>query len=357
MFWLWVVGLKDSTHRWQVKQAIHRALPSPFHFQLDLDCTKLWCGVTSAPEPKELHYQPTVEEIFTELERQINQNLEIPPEAQQTGMPIIFPLTDGEQEEEREVSLYTVPFFEDLQALTIVPPNPSPGKRKQLNKKNKGKKVVEEEALEIDTEEIWRETFQSNEGIDFNDPIIKEKMTSITSKIIVKLQQTRQETATMKKIYSSSVRPQMKEAFQKVKNIKSTLRKIETRGEKRQNNLERTTTFVSPTKVTVNMTEWELRPKVTPSKKRTLDVAIDLTRESPPAEPVPIIEEFPAKKKKRKLIINESSEATESDQPVEMDDIEIETIDMEQQESVEEIDTELVQQQSTRKPHVTTTFS
>jgi hypothetical protein len=49
----------------------------------------------------------------------------------------------------------------------------------------------------------------------------------------------------------------MKEAFKKakeqkqqVKNIKSTLRQIETRGEKRQKNLERTTTYVSPTKVT-----------------------------------------------------------------------------------------------------------
>jgi hypothetical protein len=212
----------------------------------------VWSHVDT--QTKKLHYQPIVEEIFAELERQINQNLEIPPEAQKTRMPLLLPLTDGEQEEEREVSLYTVSFVEDLQALEIIPPNPSPGKRKQLNKKNKGKKVVEEEALEIDTEEIWRETFQSNEGIDFNDPIIKEKMTSITSKIIVKLKKTRQEMDTMKKIYSSSIETQMKEAFQKEKNIKSSLRQIETRGEKRQKNLESTTTFVSPTKVTVNMT-------------------------------------------------------------------------------------------------------
>jgi hypothetical protein len=129
-----------------------------------------------------------------------------------------------------------------------------------------------------------------NKGIDFNDPIIKEKMTSITSKIVVKLKQTQQETTTMKKIYRSFLGPQMKEAFQKVKNINNTLRKIETRGEKRQNNLERTTTFSSPTKVRVNMTEWELRPKVTPSKKITLDVAIDLTRVSTPAELVLVIE-------------------------------------------------------------------
>jgi hypothetical protein len=100
-----------------------------------------------------------VEEIFTELERQINQNVEIPLEAHRTWMPLIFPLTNGEQEEEREATLYTFMFVEDLQALEFVPLNPSPGKRKQLNKKNKGKKVVEEEELEIDTKEIWREMF------------------------------------------------------------------------------------------------------------------------------------------------------------------------------------------------------
>jgi hypothetical protein len=44
------------------------------------------------------------------------------------------------------------------------------------------------------------------------------------------------------------------------------------------------------------MKEWELRPKVTPSKKITPDAAIDLTRESPPAEPVLIIEELSKEK-------------------------------------------------------------
>jgi hypothetical protein len=59
---------------------------------------------------------------------------------------------------------------------------------------------------------------------------------------------------------------------------------------------------------------------------------------------------LPTKKKKRKLIINETSEAIESDQPVDMDDVEIENLNMDQQELVEEIDTDLIQQQSTRKP-------
>jgi hypothetical protein len=52
MFWLWVLGMKDSIHIWRVEQAIFRAFPSPFHFQLDLDYTKLWCGVASVPKPK-----------------------------------------------------------------------------------------------------------------------------------------------------------------------------------------------------------------------------------------------------------------------------------------------------------------
>jgi hypothetical protein len=66
-----------------------------------------------------------------------------------------------------------------------------------------------------------------------------------------------------------------------------------------QKNLEIKTTYVSPKKVTINTLEWEIRPKVTPSKKRTLDSAIDLSMESPPMELVPIIEELSTKKKKR----------------------------------------------------------
>ena len=95
-------------------------------------------------------------------------------------------------------------------------------------------------------------------------------MTSFSSRTVVKLQQTQQETATMKKIYISFVRPQMKEAFQKEENIKSSLRQIETRDAKRKKNLESTTTFVNPTKFKVNMTEWELRLKVTKARKEYL---------------------------------------------------------------------------------------
>lgn len=161
-----------------------------------------------------------MEEIFRELERQINQNLKIQLEAQQIGVPVIFPLNNGEKEEEREVTLYIVPFVKDLQALAVIPVNPSRGKIKKMTKKNKGKKVVKIEALEIDTEDIWIETFLSEVGIDFNDPIIQEKITSITTTIVEKLKQTRKDTVVMKKIYNSSIKPEMKDAFQKSKEQK-----------------------------------------------------------------------------------------------------------------------------------------
>jgi hypothetical protein len=80
--------------------------------------------------------------------------------------------------------------------MEIIPANPSPRKRKKPTRKDKGKKVVGVEELDIDTEEIWRENFQSNEGIDFNDPIIQEKMTNITSKITEKIKKTREVDST-----------------------------------------------------------------------------------------------------------------------------------------------------------------
>jgi len=38
--------------------------------------------------------------------------------------------------------MYTLPFFKDLQALTIVPANPSPGKRKKPIKKTRGRRMT-----------------------------------------------------------------------------------------------------------------------------------------------------------------------------------------------------------------------
>jgi hypothetical protein len=46
----------------------------------------------------------------------------------------------------------------------------------------------------------------------------------------------------------------LQKSKEKKKQVKSTLKKIETRGLKRQKNLEITTTYVIPAKVTVNMT-------------------------------------------------------------------------------------------------------
>jgi hypothetical protein len=76
----------------------------------------------------------------------------------------------------------------------------------------------------------------------------------------------------------------------------------------------------------------------------TLDAAINLTRESPPSEPIPIIEELPIKKNKRQLIINESYEEIEFNHPIDMDAIKIENLDMDQHESFEEVNMDLIEQ-------------
>jgi hypothetical protein len=77
---------------------------------------------------------------------------------------------------------------------TIVPARPSPAKRKQPEKKDKGKKAVEVKEISFDTEHIWWETFQSYEGIDFDDPIIQEKLANITSKISKNIKQSEKQT-------------------------------------------------------------------------------------------------------------------------------------------------------------------
>ncbi|MBW4986242.1 hypothetical protein KZZ07_27385, partial [Mameliella sp. CS4] len=64
-------------------------------------------------------------------------------------------------------------------------------------------------------------------------------------------------------------------------------------------------------------TKWELRPSPLSEKKRTNNVAFDLKRDLPPAEPVVVVEEWPEKKKKRQFITTKSSEATESNKPSE----------------------------------------
>jgi len=95
-FRLWVKNLKYSSHRWCIKKSVHRDLSTPYHIHLELYCTKLWCGLESALKPEELHYPPFVEEIFVELERKIEQDIEIPSEVNQLGLPLVLPLTDVE---------------------------------------------------------------------------------------------------------------------------------------------------------------------------------------------------------------------------------------------------------------------
>jgi hypothetical protein len=141
-------------------------------------------------------------------------------------------------------------------------------------KKDKGKKEIKVEEISFDIEEIRRETFQSNGGIDFNDPVIQENMTSITIKLTEKVKHiekhTRQESATMNNILISSVRIVMKESMEKakvhkqqVKKIKNTLRQIETRGARRHKIHGILTTMVTLEKVTKTWSEAEFITKMT----------------------------------------------------------------------------------------------
>jgi hypothetical protein len=86
-----------------------------------------------------------------------------------------------------------------------------------------------------------------------------------------------------------------------------------------------------------------------PSKKITPEEAIKLARESPPIDLVPIVEERPTKKNKRQFIITKSSEATKFDHPVKSADVYIKTLNIEQQNSVEEVHTESIQHHSDRE--------
>jgi hypothetical protein len=61
---------------------------------------------------------------------------------------------------------------------------------------------------------------------------------------------------------------------------------------------------------TKTCTELEIKKNPIPSKKRMTKLTINLTRESPPLEPVEIVEERPQKKKKIQVILEWYSKAT-----------------------------------------------
>jgi hypothetical protein len=100
---------------------------------------------------------------------------------------ILTPLTDAKKEEEREVALYTIPFVPNLDMEGGTPIKKTPVKRKQQERATKGKQVVDIEATPEDVDIIWKETFQSDIALDFNDPIMREKIASLTNKLAEKV--------------------------------------------------------------------------------------------------------------------------------------------------------------------------
>jgi hypothetical protein len=75
------------------------------------------------------------------------------------------------KEEEREASLYTIPFVPNLDMEGGTPIKQTPTKRKQQERITKGKQVVDMEVAPEDVDIIWKEIFQTNTTLDFDDPI------------------------------------------------------------------------------------------------------------------------------------------------------------------------------------------
>jgi hypothetical protein len=71
-------------------------------------------------------------------------------------LTIFTPLTDANKDEEREVTLYTIPFVSnlDMEGGTLVKQTLT--KRKQQEKITKGRKVIDMEATPEDINMIWK---------------------------------------------------------------------------------------------------------------------------------------------------------------------------------------------------------
>jgi hypothetical protein len=116
-------------------------------------------------------------------------------------------LTNGQKKEEREVTLYTVPFVVDLDKEGGTPTKQTLTKKRQWEKASKGKKVIDPNTVSEDVDIIWRENFKSNTTLDFNDPMIREKLVSFTNKVIERAHQIERDQTTTHNILKSSVRP------------------------------------------------------------------------------------------------------------------------------------------------------
>ena len=102
----WFQNLKIQTARWRVPQNIQRCPPSTTHIQLELDHTIVWHKQGSTTKAKPLDYYPTVEDIFTYLDRKVKTDIPIPEVAKENNQVIIEPLINQEKEEYYEFNLH-----------------------------------------------------------------------------------------------------------------------------------------------------------------------------------------------------------------------------------------------------------
>jgi len=112
LFEMWFQNLKLKCGKWRVPQPVRRSLPDSVQVDLQLDHTRIWSGTDSAPEAVDLDYSPTVVAIYAELSRQLGQAMQPPEAALLETKRISEPLTEAEQEEAREMSMYVEMFFQ-----------------------------------------------------------------------------------------------------------------------------------------------------------------------------------------------------------------------------------------------------
>jgi hypothetical protein len=184
----------------RVKQQLCQALPPSAHIQLSLDHTKLWCGINGGPPPKELAYQPTKLQIFQELDRQLGFQTPIPPDVLSTKSTIITPLTDGEQEEEREPALYIEPFVRNFEEEASPPAKQTPIKRKKEEKMIEGKQAINVNTVFEDVNMLWQETFKLDAALNFGDPQKVQKIVDFTNKLTKRNQQKEKDQAVTENI-------------------------------------------------------------------------------------------------------------------------------------------------------------
>ena len=111
LFEIWFQNLKLKCGKWRVAQPVRRSLPDSVQVDLQLDHTRIWSGVEGVAEAADLDYNPTIIAIYAELSRQVGQVMQPPAVAFSRAERVSEPLTEAEQEEEWETSMYIEMFY------------------------------------------------------------------------------------------------------------------------------------------------------------------------------------------------------------------------------------------------------